>query len=104
MPVPISSIVSQRFGSFVAAFLVSNIPLSFGQNSPSNTGLRLKTWRDKVTFLTCIPILQFFALHPIPTTADVVMLLPISVCSIWAESVPKAQPELAPSVCYPLSN
>ncbi|AUB29023.1 cation:cation antiporter [Cryptococcus neoformans 125.91] len=104
IPVPISSIASQRFGSFVAAFLVSNIPLSFGQNSPSNAGLRLKTWRDKVTFLTCIPILQFFALHPIPTTADVVILLPISVCSIWAESVPKAQPELAPSWAFPNHN
>ncbi|AAW44947.2 cation:cation antiporter, putative [Cryptococcus deneoformans JEC21] len=97
IPVPVSSTASQRFGSFVAAFLVSNIPLSFGQNSPSSAGLRLKTWRDKATFLTCIPILQFFALHPIPTTVDVVILLPISVFSIWAESIFKAQPELAPS-------
>ncbi|ADV25115.1 cation antiporter [Cryptococcus gattii E566] len=104
IPFPVSSITSQRFGSFGAAFLVSNIPLSFCQKSPSSAGLLLKTWRDKVTFLISIPILQFFALHPIPTTVDVVILLPLSVFGIWAVSVANAQPEVAPLWTFPSHN
>ncbi|WVF65868.1 hypothetical protein IAT40_000605 [Kwoniella sp. CBS 6097] len=90
IPLPISQVPGQRFASFITGLLVRYIPFPFTSSSSTsstskrNSVLRLRSPRDKVLFLTTIPVLQFFALHPIPTSIDLLVLLPMSLFSILA--------------------
>ncbi|ODN87143.1 hypothetical protein L198_07146 [Cryptococcus wingfieldii CBS 7118] len=93
LPIPLSSTTSQLVGSFFAAFLVPYIPFSFSASSPSPSSIHLKSSRDKSIFLAILPLLQFFALHPMPTAIDVLALLPLAVISVWSVGTPKAQSE-----------
>ncbi|WVQ77395.1 hypothetical protein IAR50_007080 [Cryptococcus sp. DSM 104548] len=93
LPIPLSRATSQLVGSFLAAFLVPYIPFSFSASSPSPSSIRLRSSRDKTIFLAVLPVLQFFALHPMPTAIDVLALLPLAVISLWGVGGPKAQTE-----------
>ncbi|WRT65778.1 uncharacterized protein IL334_002727 [Kwoniella shivajii] len=82
IPLPISNVPGQRFASFVTGLLVRYIPFPFTSTSSPGSVLRLKTVRDKILFLCTIPVLQFFALNPTPTTIDLFALLPLALLSI----------------------
>ncbi|OCF31149.1 hypothetical protein I316_07116 [Kwoniella heveanensis BCC8398] len=89
VPLPISQVPGQRFASFITGLLVRYIPFPFISSSSTSTAsrnsvIRLRSPRDKVLFLSTIPVLQFFALHPIPTSIDLLILLPMSLFSILA--------------------
>nr|XP_031858458.1 uncharacterized protein CI109_006103 [Kwoniella shandongensis]KAA5525530.1 hypothetical protein CI109_006103 [Kwoniella shandongensis] len=96
LPIPLPQSPSQRFGSFLAAFLVRFIPFPFTTSPGPGAILKLSTLKDKIVFLMAIPVLQFFALHPVPTTTDLLVLLPLTVVSIVVAAAPKATPDSAP--------
>ncbi|WWC88094.1 uncharacterized protein L201_002998 [Kwoniella dendrophila CBS 6074] len=88
IPLPISTIPGQRFASFITGLLVRYIPFPFASSTSTTTSssapgsvLQLKTNRDRILFICTIPVLQFFALHPIPTSIDLLVLLPLALFS-----------------------
>ncbi|WVQ78835.1 hypothetical protein IAT38_000926 [Cryptococcus sp. DSM 104549] len=96
-PLPVSSMPSQRIGSLITAALVRYIPFSFAGVSSPDAALRVRSAREQTIFMMAIPVLQFFALHPVPSSVDVLVLLPLSLFSIWAVTAPKAKADLQAS-------
>ncbi|WVN87200.1 uncharacterized protein L203_102377 [Cryptococcus depauperatus CBS 7841] len=92
--VPTSPYLFQRFGSFITAFFVHYIPFTFSSRPSSSGSLHLKTLTDRITFLLAIPLLQIFAFHPFPSYADMLLLIPLTLASVWASLAPKAQAEM----------
>ncbi|WVW80235.1 hypothetical protein I302_102213 [Kwoniella bestiolae CBS 10118] len=81
IPLPISNIPGQRFASFVTGLLVRYIPFPFTSTPSPGSTLRLRTSRDQTLFICTIPVLQFFALSPVPTYTDLLVLLPLALIS-----------------------
>ncbi|WVR03743.1 hypothetical protein IAU60_000738 [Kwoniella sp. DSM 27419] len=82
IPLPVSQVSGQRFASFTTGLLVRYIPFPFTSRSAPSSVLRLRTVRDKVMFLCTLPVLQFFALHPLPSAVDAFILLPLALTTI----------------------
>ncbi|WWC96833.1 hypothetical protein V866_003708 [Kwoniella sp. B9012] len=82
IPLPISNVPGQRFASFITGLLVRYIPFPFTSTNAPGSTVRLRTSRDQSLFLFTIPILQFFALSPVPTYTDLLVPLPLAMTSM----------------------
>lgn len=72
------------------AALAAYAPVPFAPSYDPKPAARLRTPRDYVVYLLAIVVLQFFALHPLPTTIDVLVLLPLVLSTIYLKPYPEA--------------
>jgi zinc transporter 5/7 len=65
------------------AGLAAYAPLPFAPTYDPRPEAKLRTPRDHLIYLLAIVVLQFFALHPIPSAIDVLVLLPLVLSTLY---------------------
>lgn len=67
----------------MTAALAAYTPLPFATTYDPKPAARFRTPRDYTVYLFAIVVLQFFALHPIPSAIDVMVLLPLVLTTVY---------------------
>lgn len=75
----------------LVAVFVAYVPVPFSNGAePSSPAATLKTPKDWTIHLLTVVSLQFFALHPMPSAIDMLVLLPLVLVSIYFTRPPTA--------------